>query len=231
MTLSLLTDFTVFGTNPDSSDWLYIPLFMTWCGPLTVSVSDELFLFHTDWAQKLLIINFSKFFLFSSLATNIPSSFLIHCSPIIFWLTMTILFGIIKSSYFWFFLQMNLSFFLSFTIGPVNGLLAFFFGSRYFYLFVFPYFHFFQSWSFFTNFVINIIIPPPCFSSMTWWISPRHWSTGLVSSGASLTSWGEGASLALVGDPSSDGVTIKMPFGVDVLHQPASHPIFFYWVG
>ena len=28
----------------------------------------------------------------------------------------------------------------------------------------------------------------------------------------------------------SDGVTIKMPYGVDVLHQPASHPTFFYWV-
>ena len=36
--------------------------------------------------------------------------------------------------------------------------------------------------------------------------------TGLVSSGASLTSWGEGASLALVGHPSSDGVMIKMPY-------------------
>ena len=35
---------------------------------------------------------------------------------------------------------------------------------------------------------------------------------GLVSSGASLTSWGEGASLALVGNPSSDGATIKMPY-------------------
>ena len=34
----------------------------------------------------------------------------------------------------------------------------------------------------------------------------------------SLTSWGEGASLALVGHPSSDRVTIKMPYGVDVLH-------------
>ena len=43
--------------------------------------------------------------------------------------------------------------------------------------------------------------------------------------------WGEGASLALVGHPSSDGVTIKMPYGVDVLHRPASHPIFSYWVG
>ena len=43
--------------------------------------------------------------------------------------------------------------------------------------------------------------------------TPRHWNTGLVSSEASLTSWGEGASLALVGDPSSDGVTIKMPYG------------------
>ena len=63
-------------------------------------------------------------------------------------------------------------------------------------------------------------------------ISPRDFeNTGLVSSGASLTSWGEGASLALVGHPSSDGVTIKMPYGVDVLHWPASHPIFSYWVG
>ena len=43
---------------------------------------------------------------------------------------------------------------------------------------------------------------------------------GLVSSGVSLTSWEEGASLALVGHPSSDGVTIKMPYGVDVLHLP-----------
>ena len=34
------------------------------------------------------------------------------------------------------------------------------------------------------------------------------------------------------GHPSSDGVTIKMPYGVDVLlHRPASHPIFSYWVG
>ena len=56
-------------------------------------------------------------------------------------------------------------------------------------------------------------------------------NTGLVSSGASLTAWGEGASLALVGDPSSDGVTIKLPYGVDFLHQPALHPIFPYWVG
>ena len=47
----------------------------------------------------------------------------------------------------------------------------------------------------------------------------------------SLTSWGEGASLALVGHPSSDGVTIKMPYRVDVLHRPASHPTFSYWVG
>ena len=59
----------------------------------------------------------------------------------------------------------------------------------------------------------------------------RHWDTGLVSSWAGLTSWGEGATLALVGDPSSDDVTIKMPYGIDVLHRPASHPIFSYWVG
>ena len=31
---------------------------------------------------------------------------------------------------------------------------------------------------------------------------------------------------ALVVEPSSDGVTIKMPYGVDVLHRPASHRIF-----
>ena len=42
----------------------------------------------------------------------------------------------------------------------------------------------------------------------------------------SLTSWGEGASLVLVGHPSSDGVMIKMPYEVDVLHQPASHTPF-----
>ena len=60
--------------------------------------------------------------------------------------------------------------------------------------------------------------------------SQRHSNTGLVFSGANLTSLGEGASLALVGDASSDGVTIKMPYRVDVLHRPASHPIFSYWV-
>ena len=41
-----------------------------------------------------------------------------------------------------------------------------------------------------------------------------------------LISWGEGASLVLVGHPSSDGITIKMPYGVDVLHRLVSHPIF-----
>ena len=61
--------------------------------------------------------------------------------------------------------------------------------------------------------------------------TPRHWNTGLVSSGASLTSWGKDASLPLVGNPSSDAIMIKMPYGVDVLHGPASHPIFSYWVG
>ena len=42
---------------------------------------------------------------------------------------------------------------------------------------------------------------------------------------------GEGASLALAGHPSSDGVTIKIPYGVDDLHHPSLHPIFSYWVG
>ena len=64
------------------------------------------------------------------------------------------------------------------------------------------------------------------------WSSPRHWNNELVSRRVSLRSWGEGASLALVGHPSSDGITIKIPYGVDVLlHQPALHPVFSYWVG
>ena len=41
---------------------------------------------------------------------------------------------------------------------------------------------------------------------------------------------GRSASLALVGHPSSDVVTIKMSYGVDILHGPALHPIFSYWV-
>ena len=59
----------------------------------------------------------------------------------------------------------------------------------------------------------------------------RLGNIGLVSSRDILTSWGQGASLALVGHPCSGGIVIQMPYGVDVLHQPASHPIFSYWVG
>ena len=43
-----------------------------------------------------------------------------------------------------------------------------------------------------------------------------------------LTLWGEGASLALAGHLSSDGITINTPYEVDVLHRPASHLIFCY---
>ena len=39
-----------------------------------------------------------------------------------------------------------------------------------------------------------------------------------MSSVARYISIGEGASLALVGHPFSGGVTIKMPYGVDVLN-------------
>ena len=45
-------------------------------------------------------------------------------------------------------------------------------------------------------------------------MSPGFQDTGLVSSGVSLTSWGESASLALVGNSSSDGITIKIPYGL-----------------
>ena len=40
-------------------------------------------------------------------------------------------------------------------------------------------------------------------------ISLRPGNTGLMSSGESLISWREGPSLALVGNPSRDGLTIK----------------------
>ena len=60
---------------------------------------------------------------------------------------------------------------------------------------------------------------------------PETLNTGLVSFWTSLNSWGEGASLALFGHPSTDGLMTKIPDGVDVLHRPASHPLFFYWVG
>ena len=53
-----------------------------------------------------------------------------------------------------------------------------------------------------------------------------------MSSGVSLTSWGEGASLALFGHPFSYGVTTKISYGEDaLLYGPESHPIFSYWVG
>ena len=62
--------------------------------------------------------------------------------------------------------------------------------------------------------------------------SPRHWNPELVFSGVSLTSWGESVSLALVGYPSSVGVLIKTPYGVDVLlHRLFPHPILSCWVG
>ena len=49
---------------------------------------------------------------------------------------------------------------------------------------------------------------------------------------AILTSLREGAFLDLVDIPSSDGVTIKIPDGIDaLLHRPVLHLIFFYWVG
>ena len=59
-----------------------------------------------------------------------------------------------------------------------------------------------------------------------------YWNTGLVSSRVSLTSWGEGTSLAFVGHPSSDSFTINIPYGLDILlDQPALHPYFSCWVG
>ena len=70
-----------------------------------------------------------------------------------------------------------------------------------------------------------------------WWVYCHVWKEDLPqdikilawsSRRDGLTSWGEGSSLVLVGHPSSNGVTIKMPYGVDVLHRQASHPFFSY---
>ena len=47
-----------------------------------------------------------------------------------------------------------------------------------------------------------------------------------MSSSDSLTSWEEGACLSLVGYLSSDGVKIKMPYGVDVLINQLRTPPF-----
>ena len=56
-------------------------------------------------------------------------------------------------------------------------------------------------------------------------------NTGLVSSSVSLNPCG-GASLDLAGHPSSDGVTMKMSYKVDILFcQPVLHPIFSYQTG
>ena len=64
------------------------------------------------------------------------------------------------------------------------------------------------------------------------YLFPRLRNTVLVSNRVTLTSRGEGASLALISHLSSNGVTINMPYGLDVLlHWPASHHIFFQWVG
>ena len=49
-------------------------------------------------------------------------------------------------------------------------------------------------------------------------------NTGLVSRRAGLTSLGEDVSLALNGNPLTDGVTTKIPYGVDVYYtdQPCT---------
>ena len=48
----------------------------------------------------------------------------------------------------------------------------------------------------------------------------------------SPTSWGESASLALFDHSSIDGVTLKIPYGIDVLlHRRDLDPIFSYWAG
>ena len=110
--------------------------------------------------------NFSKFFLSSSLTANTPLSFLIHCSLIIFWLAMIILFGVIKSSYFWLSLRMNLSVSLNFTFGLINRFTILSLSFQVLLLIFVSLFPFFPKFKLFTNILINIILPPPCFCMM-----------------------------------------------------------------
>ena len=59
------------------------------------------------------------------------------------------------------------------------------------------------------------------------WKSLIHWNTGVMFSRVSLISWGEVGSLALLGHPFTDGITIKIPYRVDViLHQQLHTPSF-----
>ena len=58
--------------------------------------------------------------------------------------------------------------------------------------------------------------------TLKYWVSVQQGQSYLI---------GRRCLFSLGWSPSSDGVTIKMPYGVDVLHQPASHSIFSYWVG
>ena len=66
-----------------------------------------------------------------------------------------------------------------------------------------------------------------CCGSIVRFLQERYW-VGVQRGQCFLM--GEGASLALVGHPSSDGVEVKkIPYGVDVLiHQPVLHSIFSY---
>ena len=60
-------------------------------------------------------------------------------------------------------------------------------------------------------------------------LTPIHQNTALVSNGISLTLWGKGASLALIGHLSSDAVTIKITYEVMFCYGPCipSFPIGF----
>ena len=67
-------------------------------------------------------------------------------------------------------------------------------------------------------------------NSRQWKIIPKtlkYWVGGVQCSGVSLTLWGEVVSLALAGQPSSDGITIKNTFGVDVYYIDQSHTLSF----
>ena len=62
----------------------------------------------------------------------------------------------------------------------------------------------------------------PCLpNTLKHWVGVQRGQSYLMAS----------VSLALIDHPSSDGVTIKLPYGVNaLLYLPVSHHMFSYWV-
>ena len=67
---------------------------------------------------------------------------------------------------------------------------------------------------------MNLLEEPLASSWIYLFTQQKYSNNASLSSEVSFTSWGEVAFLVLVGHPSSNGVTVKILYGLDVLlHQ------------